>query len=52
MIWANFTDFFKMGGYSFYVWGSVFLTLALILGEFFLLKQARKNFLQSSQQQY
>ncbi len=33
MIWNNWSDFFAMGGYGLYVWGSVILVFAVILGE-------------------
>ncbi len=37
MIWDSWSAFFNMGGYGLYVWGSVLLTFALILGEIFSL---------------
>jgi len=37
MIWENWSDFFAMGGYGLYVWGSVVVTLVLMFGEIFLL---------------
>lgn len=33
MIWHNWSDFFAMGGYGLYVWGSVIVMFAVILGE-------------------
>lgn len=33
MIWDSWSAFFDMGGYGLYVWGSVMLTFALIVGE-------------------
>ena len=30
MIWASWSDFFAMGGYAFYVWGSYAATFALL----------------------
>ncbi|MDQ2777983.1 MAG: heme exporter protein CcmD [Pseudomonadota bacterium] len=33
MIWHSAADFFAMGGYGLYVWGSYGLTLVLMLGE-------------------
>ena len=32
MIWASWSDFFAMGGYAFYVWGSYAVTAGLIIG--------------------
>jgi heme exporter protein D len=37
MIWDSWSAFFDMGGYGLYVWGSVMLTFALIIGEVFSL---------------
>jgi heme exporter protein D len=33
MIWDSWSAFFSMGGYGLYVWGSVLLSFALIVGE-------------------
>ena len=33
MIWGSAAEFFHMGGYGFYVWGSYAVTLALMLAE-------------------
>ncbi len=33
MIWTTPEDFFHMGGYGLYVWGSYAVTLALLLAE-------------------
>jgi heme exporter protein D len=38
MIWASWSDFFAMGGYAFYVWGSYAVTFALIAVEIALLR--------------
>lgn len=37
MIWDSWSALFDMGGYGLYVWGSVMLTFALIIGEVFSL---------------
>jgi heme exporter protein D len=37
MNWASWSDFFHMGGYGFYVWGSYAVTLAALLLEISLL---------------
>jgi heme exporter protein D len=39
MIWDSWSDFFAMGGYGFYVWGSVIVVLVCMLGEVALLLQ-------------
>lgn len=33
MIWASWGDFFAMGGYALYVWGSVVVTFVFLAGE-------------------
>jgi heme exporter protein D len=40
MEWASWSDFWAMGGYGFYVWGSYLVTAACILIEVMLLKRA------------
>lgn len=41
MNWASAADFFAMGGYGFYVWGSFVITLACIAGEILFLRARR-----------
>jgi heme exporter protein D len=44
MIWNSWSDFFHMGGYALYVWGSFGVTAILVVGEIILLRQhARKS---------
>ncbi len=31
--WKSWEEFFRMGGYGLYVWGSYAVTLAVMLGE-------------------
>jgi len=38
MIWDSWSDFFAMGGYALYVWGSALAVFACMLGECLLLK--------------
>jgi heme exporter protein D len=38
----NWSEFFSMGGYAFYVWGSYLATLILMGGEVVLLRRRRK----------
>jgi heme exporter protein D len=37
MNWASWSDFFAMGGYALYVWGSYAVTAGLILAEVIML---------------
>ncbi|ALK91529.1 heme exporter protein CcmD [Limnohabitans sp. 103DPR2] len=41
MIWNSWSDFWAMGGYGVYVWGSFGVTAALILIEMWWVQQAR-----------
>ena len=43
MNWGSASDFFAMGGYGFYVWGSYLVTAACIAGEILLLRARRKE---------
>ena len=52
----NWSEFFSMGGYAFYVWGSYAIALVVLGGEVLLLRQRKKalqarygNHLQSDQ---
>jgi len=47
MHWNSVSDFFAMGGYAFYVWGSFGLTAAVVAGEVLLLRAQRKNILRN-----
>ncbi|HYN24600.1 MAG TPA: heme exporter protein CcmD [Pyrinomonadaceae bacterium] len=38
----NWSEFFSMGGYGFYVWGSYLVTLIVMGGEVALLLRRRK----------
>jgi len=41
MQWNSISDFFAMGGYAFYVWGSFGLTAAVMLGEALVIRRQR-----------
>jgi heme exporter protein D len=41
MIWNSWSDFWAMGGYGLYVWGSFGVTAALMALEVLWVKQAR-----------
>lgn len=43
MEWASWSDFWAMGGYGLYVWGSYSVTAACILIEVILLKRAASD---------
>jgi heme exporter protein D len=42
MHWNSVSEFFAMGGYALYVWGSFGLTALLMVGEPLLLRSQRK----------
>jgi heme exporter protein D len=39
----NWSEFFSMGGYAFYVWGSYLVALVVMGGEVWLLMRRRKS---------
>lgn len=43
MNWNSWAEFFHMGGYALYVWGSYAVTAVLIAGEIVLLRARRKK---------
>lgn len=43
MIWNSWSNFFYMGGYAFYVWGSFLVTLLCIVGELWLLARLKRT---------
>lgn len=47
MQWTNLDDFFRMGGYAFYVWGSFGLTALVFIVEPLLLKQRQTQALRA-----
>ena len=49
--WASAADFWAMGGYGFYVWGSYGSVLAVIAIELWLLKSRRRNALSEVKQE-
>lgn len=42
MIWGSVSDFFAMGGYGLYVWGSFIVVFGFMAGEVLLLRQRGK----------
>ncbi|WP_374511024.1 heme exporter protein CcmD [Niveibacterium sp.] len=47
MNWNSPAEFFAMGGYGLYVWGSVIACVVGLVGELWLLRQRRNAILQS-----
>ena len=43
MIWHSWSDFFAMGGYALYVWGSFVVVFGLMLCEVVVLKLRGKS---------
>ena len=43
MIWESWNDFFAMGGYALYVWGSFIVVFGCMAGEVMLLTQRAKS---------
>jgi heme exporter protein D len=46
--WASPAEFFAMGGYAFYVWGSYGLATVLIVAELWFLVTRRRTLLDQS----
>ena len=42
MNWGSWSDFFAMGGYALYVWGSYGVTAGLIVVEIMMLRNRRR----------
>ncbi len=43
MRWSSAAEFFAMGGYGLYVWGSVAVTVAVLVLELLVLRRRRKS---------
>lgn len=43
MNWSSVSEFFSMGGYGFYVWGSYLMTFVCIVGEILLISNRRRT---------
>ena len=41
--WASWSEFFSMGGFGLYVWGSYGITLVLLAGEVLMLWKRKRN---------
>ena len=49
LAWQSWSDFFAMGGYGLYVWGSFAVTAAVMLGEVLALRAARRALVRDDQ---
>ena len=43
MIWQSWNDFFKMGGYALYVWGSLIVVAIFMAAEVIVLRHRNKS---------
>ena len=43
MQWHSVSDFFAMGGYGLYVWGSFGVTAAALVGEMWLIRRRQRE---------
>ncbi|MEE8207725.1 MAG: heme exporter protein CcmD [Nitrosomonadaceae bacterium] len=43
MNWESWSDFFAMGGYGFYVWGSYLVSLLFMVGEIVLVFNRKRT---------
>jgi heme exporter protein D len=43
MKWESLSDFFAMGGYGFYVWGSYLVVMICVIGEIILLRSRKRT---------
>ena len=50
MQWHSVSDFFAMGGYAFYVWGSCGITFGCMVIELLLLQSRRQRIMQAVKQ--
>lgn len=52
MNWGSPTEFFAMGGYAFYVWGSFAVTAAALATELILLRKRRGEIIVSLRREH
>ena len=45
MNWEDWSEFFAMGGYGFYVWGSYIVSVICIAGEVIIISKRRRTLL-------
>jgi len=47
MQWLSVADFFHMGGYAFYVWGSFGITALVVIAEIWQVRAKRRDILRN-----
>ena len=47
MQWLSIEDFFNMGGYAFYVWGSFGITALVVVAEIWQVRAKRRDVLRN-----
>ena len=47
MHWNSVSEFFAMGGYALYVWGSFGVSAVVVVGEILMLRSQRKELLRN-----
>jgi len=47
MIWSSWSEFFAMGGYGFYVWGSYLVAFICVVGEVILISRRRRTLIKT-----
>jgi heme exporter protein D len=52
MIWGSAAEFFAMGGYAFYVWGSFGVCALLMVAEPILASKRQNNILRTLRREY
>ena len=52
MQWNSAAEFFAMGGYGFYVWGSFGVSALVVAGELWLLRRQRQQTLAALRQEF
>ncbi|SEN64037.1 heme exporter protein CcmD [Nitrosomonas marina] len=52
MIWSSWSEFFSMGGYGVYVWGSYFVAFVCVIGEILLISKRRRTLINKYGQIY
>jgi heme exporter protein D len=47
MQWHSWAEFWQMGGYGFYVWGSFGITALVVIGEIWQVRAKRRSLLRN-----
>jgi heme exporter protein D len=48
MNWSSWSEFFSMGGYGFYVWGSYGVTFVLLVAEVLMLRARKRRLMRTA----